>query len=79
MGQGHGRWGRATGPGWKYQKLLTCNQEKMSCAQRGRMQEIIPSDLELGVVWGIKEHGRQLLKADHIGGFHRAWAELETL
>jgi transposase len=42
------------------------------------MQEIIASDLELGVVWGIKEHVRQLLKADHIDAFHRAWAELEN-
>lgn len=50
----------------------------MSSAQRGRMQEIIGSDLELGVVWGIKEHVRQLLKTDHIDGFHRAWDELEN-
>lgn len=70
----HGRRGRATDPAWKYRKLLTCNQENMSSAQRGRMQEIIGSDLELGVVWGIKEHVRQLLKTDHIDGFHRAWA-----
>jgi transposase len=74
----HGRRGRATDPAWKYRKLLTCNQENMSFAQRGRMQEIIASDLELGVVRGIKEHVRQLLKADHIDGFHRAWAELEN-
>ena len=74
----HGRRGRATDPAWKYRKLLTCNQENMSCAQRGRMQEIIASDLELGVVWGIKEHVRQLLKANHIDRFHRAWAELEN-
>ena len=73
----HGRRGRATDPAWKYRKLLTCNQENMSSAQRGRMQEIIASDVELGVVWGIKEHVRQLLKTDHIDGFHRAWAELE--
>ena len=42
------------------------------------MQKRIGSDLELGVVWGIKEHVRQLLKTDHIDGFHRAWAELEN-
>ena len=74
----HGRRGRATDPAWKYRKLLTCNQENISSAQRGRMQEIIGSDLELGVVWGIKEHVRQLLKTDHIDGFHRAWAELQN-
>ncbi|TQS88265.1 ISL3 family transposase [Arthrobacter sp. TS-15] len=73
----HGRRGRATDPAWKYRKLLTCNQENMSGAQRGRMQEIIAADIELGVVWGIKEHVRQLLKTDHIDAFHRAWAELE--
>lgn len=73
----HGRRGRAADPAWKYRKLLTCNQENMSGAQRGRMQEIIASDIELGVVWGIKEHVRQLLKTDHIDAFHRAWAELE--
>ncbi|GAA4038278.1 ISL3 family transposase [Arthrobacter methylotrophus] len=73
----HGRRGRATDPAWRYRKLLTCNQENMSGAQRGRMQEIIASDIELGVVWGIKEHVRQLLKTDHIDAFHRAWAELE--
>jgi transposase len=73
----HGRRGRVTDPAWKYRKLLTCNQENMSAAQRGRMQEIIASDLELGVVWGIKEHVRQLLKTDHLDAFHRAWAELE--
>lgn len=73
----HGRRGRATHPAWKYRKLLTCNQENMSGAQRGRMQEIIASDIELGVVWGIKEHVRQLLKTEHIDAFHRAWAELE--
>ena len=50
----------------------------MSSAQRGRMQVIIDSDLEFGVVWGVKEHVRQLLKTDHIDGFHRAWAELEN-
>lgn len=74
----HGRRGRATDPAWKYRKLLTCNQENMSSAQRGRVQEIIDSDLELGVVWGIKEHVRKVLKTDHIDGFHRAWAELEN-
>ena len=73
----HGRRGRATDPAWKYRKLLTCNQENMSRAQRGRMQEIIDSDIELGVVWGIKERVRQLLKTDYIDAFHRAWAELE--
>jgi transposase len=73
----HGRRGRATDPAWKHRKLLTCNQENMSAAQRARMHEIIASDLELGVVWGIKEHVRQLLKTDHIDAFHRAWAELE--
>jgi transposase len=61
----------------KYRKLLTSNQENMSGAQRGRIQEIIATDIELGVVWGIKEHVRQLLKTDHIDAFHRAWAELE--
>lgn len=37
----YGRRGRATDPAWKYRKLLTCNQENMSGAQRGRMLEII--------------------------------------
>ncbi|MBP1232507.1 transposase [Arthrobacter sp. PvP102] len=73
----HGRRGRATDPAWMYRKLLTCTQENMSGAQRGRTQEIIASDIEPGVVWGIKEHVRQLLKTDHIDAFQRAWAEVE--
>jgi hypothetical protein len=73
----HGRRGGATDPAWKFRKLLTCNQENMSSAQCGRMQETIASDLGLGVVWGIKEYVRQLLKTDQIDGFHRVWAELE--
>jgi transposase len=73
----HGRRGRASDPAWKYRKLLTCNQERMSLAQRGRLKEIIAADIELGVVWGIKEHVRQLLRTRNINDFQRAWAALE--
>ncbi|WP_422387513.1 ISL3 family transposase [Arthrobacter sulfonylureivorans] len=73
----HGRRGRASDPAWKYRKLLTCNQERMSLAQRGRLKEIIAAGIELGVVWGIKEHVRQLLRTRTINDFQRAWAALE--
>ncbi len=73
----HGRRGTASDPAWKYRKLLTCNQERMSLAQRGRLKEIIASDIELGIVWGIKEHVRQLLRTRNTNDFQRAWAALE--
>lgn len=73
----HGRRGRASDPAWKYRKLLSCNQENFSLAQRKRLQEIIASDIELGVVWGIKEHVRQLLRSRTTDEFHRSWAGLE--
>lgn len=73
----HGRRDRNSDPAYRYRKLLTCNQENLSVAQRGRLAEIIDADLELGVVWGIKEHVRPLLRATDTAGFQRAWAELE--
>lgn len=73
----HGRRGRNSDPAYRYRKLLTCNQENLSVAARGRLAEIIDTDLELGVVWGIKEHVRQLLRTTDTSGFQRAWAELE--
>jgi transposase len=73
----HGRRGRAADPAWKYRRLLACNQEDFTLAQRTRLQEVIASDLQLGVVWGIKEHVRQLMAARDTDAFHRAWAQLE--
>jgi transposase len=73
----HGRRGRATDPAWKSRRLLICNQQNMSLAQRRRLQKIIAADIELGVVWGIKEHVRQLLANRNISDFQQAPAELE--
>lgn len=73
----HGRRGRASDPAWKYRKLLACNQEDFSLAQRARLEEVIAADLQLGIVWGIKEHVRQLLATQDTDTFHRAWAALE--
>lgn len=73
----HGRRVRYFDPTCRDLKLLTCNQENISVAQRGAWSGIIVTDLELGHVWAITEHVGQLLRSTHIIGLERDWAELE--
>lgn len=73
----HERRGRATDPAYKYRKLLTCNLENLSIKQVERLKLILESDPELGVIYGIKEHVRQLLKTADIHEFQSRWAVLE--
>ena len=74
----HGRRGRNIDPAYKYRKLLTCNLEKLSLKQTERIKEILASDVELGVVYAIKEHVRGLLKTSTKESFSTAWEKLET-
>ena len=71
------RRGRATDPAYKYRKLLTCNLENLSITQVERLKLILESDPELGVIYAIKEHVRQLLKATDVHEFQSRWAVLE--
>lgn len=73
----HERRGRATDPAYKYRKLLTCNLENLSITQVERLKLILESDPELGVIYAIKEHVRQLLKTRDIHDFQSRWAVLE--
>ena len=73
----HGRRGRKIDPPWRYRKLLTCAGDRLSTRQRQRLKEILDSDIELAVAWGIKEHVRQLTAARGTAAFQRAWSELE--
>jgi len=73
----HERRGRAADPAYKYRKLLTCNLENLSITQVERLKLILESDPELGVIYGIKEHVRQLLKTRDIHDFQSRWAVLE--
>jgi transposase len=74
----HGRRGKMTDPAYKYRKLLTCNIEKLSNKQTERLKEVLASDVELGVVYAIKEHVRDLLKTRDRESFAAAWAKLEA-
>ena len=74
----HGRRGRITDPAYKYRKLLTCNIEKLSNKQTERLKEVLASDVELGVVYAIKEHVRELLETRDRESFAAAWAKLEA-
>jgi len=56
---------------------LTCNLENLSITQVERLKLILESDPELGVIYGIKEHVRQLLKTRDIYEFQSRWAVLE--
>lgn len=73
----HERRGRSTDPAYKYRKLLTCNLENLSIKQVERLKLILESDPELGVIYGIKEHVRDLLRATDVHEFQARWAVLE--
>lgn len=73
-----GRRGRNIDPAYKYRKLLTCNLENLSLKQTERIREILASDVELGVVYAIKEHVRRLLKTSTKESFSTAWEKLKT-
>lgn len=71
------RRGRASDPAYKYRKLLTCNLENLSIKQVERLKLILESDPELAVIYGIKEHVRELLKTRDVHEFQSRWAVLE--
>ena len=71
------RRGRVSDPAYKYRKLLTCNLENLSVKQVERLKLILESDPELGVIYGIKEHVRQLLNATDVHEFQARWAVVE--
>ena len=65
-------------PAWKYLTLLTCKQAHLSVAQRSRLDQILATDVELAVVWAIKEIVVQLLTTRTDAEFDAQWAQLET-
>ena len=71
------RRGRATDPAYKYRKLLTCNLENLSNLQTERLRDILETDTELGIIYGIKEHVRDLLRTTDIHEFQYRWSVLE--
>lgn len=71
------RRGRAADPAYKYRKLLTCNLENLSNLQTERLREILETDTELSIIYGIKEHVRDLLRTTDIHEFQYRWSELE--
>ncbi len=73
----HGRRGRQVDTPWRYRKLLTCAGDRLTVRQRARLQNILDTDVELAIAWGIKEHVRQLMAARDTSSFQRAWAALE--
>jgi len=72
------RRGRVADPAWKYRKLLTCKQANLSVAQRERLDQVLAADVELAVVWAVKEIVVQLLASTTTAGFDVEWARLET-
>ncbi len=71
------RRGRKVDTAWRYRQLLLANSSRLSTRQRARLNEVLDSDLQLKLAWGVKEHVRQLLATRHIDDFHREWAHLE--
>ncbi|GAA1877053.1 hypothetical protein GCM10009715_24770 [Paeniglutamicibacter psychrophenolicus] len=74
----HGRRGKMTDPAYKYRKLLTCNIAMLSLQQTERLKEVLASDAQLGVVYAIKEHARELLKTRDRDAVATGWAKLEA-
>ena len=74
----HARRGRIVDPSWKYRTLLTCKQTNLSVAQRSRLDQILAADVELAVVWAIKEIVIQLLATRTDAQFDSEWDQLET-
>ena len=73
-----GRRGRATDNPWRYRQLLLAAGDRLTTRQRTRLDEILNTDIELAIAWGIKEHVRQLLTATDTDSFHQHWAALTT-
>ena len=74
----HARRGRIVDPAWKYRTLLTCRQDNLSVAQRSRLDQILAADVELAVVWAIKEITVQLLATRTSTDSAAEWQQLET-
>lgn len=74
----HARRGRIVDPAWKYRTLLTAKHANLSVAQRSRLDQILAADVELAVVWAIKEITVQLLATCSSEDFEAEWQQLET-
>ncbi|QXQ11309.1 ISL3 family transposase [Paeniglutamicibacter sp. Y32M11] len=72
------RRGKMIDPAYRYRKLLACNIEKLSNKQTDRLRDVLASDAELGVVYAIKEHVRDLLKTRDRDSFATAWEKLQA-
>lgn len=72
-----GRRGRKSDAAWRYRKLLLASSHRLSTRQRKRLTEVLDSDRQLALAWGVKEQVRQLLATRHVDAFHREWAYLE--
>jgi transposase len=70
------RRGRIIDPAWKYRRLLTCRQDRLSIAQRARLDQLLAADPELAVAWAVKEIVLQLLATTDQAGFDTAWTDL---
>jgi transposase len=71
------RRGRIIDPAWKYRRLLTCRQSRLSAAQRARLDQLLAADPELAIAWAVKELVLQLLASTTENGFDAEWAQLQ--
>jgi transposase len=71
------RRGRIIDPAWKYRRLLTCRQSRLSAAQRARLDQLLSADPELAIAWAVKELVLQLLASTTEDGFDAEWAQLQ--
>lgn len=55
---------------------MKCNLEKLSNKQYEGLKEVLTSEMELGIIYDIKEHVRDLLKTTNINEFQRRSAIL---
>ena len=74
----HARRGRVVDPAWRYRTLLTCKQANLSVAQRSRLDQILAADIELAVVWAVKEIVIQLLLTRTNAAFDTEWTRLQA-
>lgn len=74
----HGRRGRIEDPVWKYRKLLTCRHDRLSVAQRARLDALLAADEELAVAWAVKELVVQVMATSTRRAFNAAWKALQA-
>ncbi len=61
-----------------HRTLLTAKQAHLSVAQRSRLDHILAADVELAVVWAIKEITVQLLATRTGADFEAQWQKLDV-